>query len=60
MLVLVHYPRANDFSIADTGASWRYCLCPSLGEGVFCLDMGGPTFEPEADDFISFIANTVL
>ncbi len=51
---------ADAVAIADSGASWRYCLCPSLGEGVFCLDMGGPTFEPEADDFISFIANTVL
>lgn len=51
---------ADAVAIADSGASWRYCLCPSLGEGVFCLDMGGPTFEPEADDFISFVANTVL
>lgn len=50
---------ADAVAIADSGASWRYCLCPSLGEGVYCLDMAGPTFEPEADDFFSFVANTV-
>ena len=50
---------ADAVAIADSGASWRYCLCPSRGAGVFCLDMGGPTFEPEADDFFSFVANTV-
>ncbi len=50
---------ADAVAIADSGASWRYCLCPSLGEGVYCLDMAGPTFEPEADDFLSFVANTV-
>jgi hypothetical protein len=47
-------------AVADSGASWWYCLCPSLGDGVFCLDMGGPTFELEADDFLSFVAKTVL
>ncbi|TCQ10349.1 hypothetical protein C8J34_102759 [Rhizobium sp. PP-F2F-G36] len=50
---------ADAVSIADSGASWRYCLCPSLGDGVYCLDMAGPTFELEADNFFSFIANTV-
>ena len=46
-------------SLFRTGCLWRYCLCPSLGEGVYCLDMAGPTFEPEADDSLSFVANTV-
>ncbi|AIL99911.1 hypothetical protein CN138_25815 [Sinorhizobium meliloti] len=47
-------------AIGDSGASWRYCLCPSLGEAVFCLDMGGPTFETEAENFFSFVAETVI
>ena len=51
---------ADAVMIADSGFAWRYCLCPSLGEKVFCLDMGGPTFETEAEDFFSFVANTVL
>lgn len=50
---------ADAVAIADSGASWRYCLCPSLGDGVFCLDMCGPTFELEAEDFLSFVANTM-
>lgn len=51
---------ADAVTVADSGSSWRYCLCPSLGDGVFCLDMAGPTFELEADDFLSFVANTVF
>lgn len=47
-------------AIGDSGASWRYCLCPSLGGAVFCLDMAGPTFETQAEDFFSFVAQTVL
>ncbi|WP_075290350.1 SMI1/KNR4 family protein [Pararhizobium arenae] len=41
--------------IADSGATWRYCLCPSRGDAVFCLDMSGPRFEVEAEDFFSFV-----
>lgn len=47
-------------AVADGGASWWYCLCPSLGPGVFCLDMGGPSFELECDDFFSFAAQTLV
>lgn len=51
---------ADAIAVADSGASWWYCLCPSLGQGVFCLDMGGPSFEQESDDFFSFVASTVI
>lgn len=51
---------ADAIAVADCGASWWYCLCPSLGPGVFCLDMGGPSFEPEYDDFFSFVAGAVV
>ncbi|OAP42478.1 hypothetical protein AU381_14885 [Sinorhizobium glycinis] len=51
---------ADAITIADTGASWRYCLCPSFGEAVFCLDMAGPTFETVSESFLSFVADTVL
>jgi hypothetical protein len=51
---------ADAVMIADSGASWRYCLCPSLSEGVFCLDMGGPTFEIEAENFFSFVASILI
>ncbi|MBX5154979.1 SMI1/KNR4 family protein [Rhizobium lentis] len=51
---------ADAVSIADCGASWRYCLWPSSGGGVFCLDMAGPSFEPEADDFYSFVLTNVI
>ncbi|MGO4355139.1 hypothetical protein AB4Z25_24795 [Rhizobium sp. RAF36] len=51
---------ADAVAVADSGASWRYCLCPSLGPGVFCLDMSGPSFEPECDDFFSFAASTLI
>lgn len=47
-------------AIGDSGASWRYCLCPSLGEAVFCLDMAEPIFETEAENFFSFVAETVI
>ncbi|WP_038687567.1 SMI1/KNR4 family protein [Rhizobium etli] len=51
---------ADAIAVADSGASWWYCLCPSLGQGVFCLDMGGPSFEPESDNFFSFVAATMI
>lgn len=51
---------ADAVAVADAGASWRYCLCPSLGEGVFCLDMAGPTFGKEHDDFFTFVATNVI
>jgi len=51
---------ADAVAVADSGASWRYCLCPSVGSGVFCLDMAGPSFEPECDDFFSFAARTLI
>ena len=51
---------ADAVAVADSGASWWYCLCPSLGPGVYCLDMGGPSFEPEGDDFFSFAAGTLI
>ncbi|OWO92548.1 hypothetical protein B5E41_22615 [Rhizobium esperanzae] len=51
---------ADAVAIADCGASWRYCLSPSRGEGVFCLDMAGPQFEPETDDFFSFVLASVI
>ncbi|WP_428429012.1 hypothetical protein [Pararhizobium sp.] len=56
----VHAIPADAVLIADSGAAWRYCLCPSLGDGVFCLDMAGPTFDEEAEDFFSFVASTVI
>ncbi len=46
--------------IADSGASWRYCLCPSMGQAVFCLDMGPPLLETTAEDFFSFVASNVI
>ena len=51
---------ADALMIADAGMSWRYCLCPSMGHAVFCLDMGGPLFETEAEDFFSFVAITII
>ncbi|PST24217.1 hypothetical protein C7U60_09915 [Mesorhizobium plurifarium] len=51
---------ADAVAIGDSGATWRYCLCPELGEAVFCLDMAGPTFETEAENFFSFVAQTVM
>jgi len=47
-------------AIADSGASWRYCLCPSLSEEVFVFDMAGQTFDKEAPDFFSFVRDTLL
>ncbi len=41
--------------IADSGASWRYCLSPSKGNMVFCLDMSGPEFDEIEKDFFTFI-----
>ncbi|RVP15551.1 hypothetical protein CN085_10645 [Sinorhizobium meliloti] len=51
---------ADALAIGDTGASWRYCLCPSCGHAVFCLDMCGLAFETESENFFSFVANTVI
>lgn len=51
---------ADAVAVADSGASWWYCLCPSLGPGVFCLDISGPSFEQECDDFFSFAARTLI
>ena len=51
---------ADAIMIADPGASWRYCLCPSMGQAVFCLDMGPPLFETTAEDFFSFVASNVI
>jgi hypothetical protein len=51
---------ADAVAVADSGASWRYCLCPSLGEGVFCLDMSGPTFTKQHDDFFTFVATSMI
>ncbi len=50
---------ADALIVADSGASWRYCLCPSLGESVFCLDMAGPTFEIDSEDFFTFVARSL-
>lgn len=46
--------------IADSGASWRYCLCLSKPDRVFVVDMMGPTFETEATDFFTFVRNTLI
>lgn len=51
---------ADAVMIGDSGASWRYCLCPSIGEAVFCLDMGNAPFEVQYDNFFSFVADLVL
>lgn len=51
---------ADAVAVSDGGASWWYCLCPSLGSGVFCLDMGGPSFEQDCDDFFSFAMRTLI
>lgn len=48
------------FCIADSGASWRYCFGSQLGKTVYCFDMAGPTFEEEANDFFTFIDETIL
>lgn len=46
--------------IADVGASWRYCLCPSKGAAIFCLEMLGPEFVKCADGFYSFVLQEIL
>lgn len=46
--------------IADSGASWRYCLCPSVSGAVFVLDVAGPSFDQEAPDFTSFVCDTLI
>jgi len=51
---------ADAIMVADSAASWRYCLCPSLGDGVFCLDMAGPTFEIDSEDFFTFVARGLI
>jgi len=46
--------------IADSGASWRYCLCPALSDVVLIFDMARASFETEAEDFASFVRNTLI
>ncbi|MCR8825813.1 hypothetical protein [Pseudosulfitobacter koreensis] len=46
--------------VADSGASWRYCLRLSDPDTVFVADMMGPTFEPEASDFFTFVRKTLI
>lgn len=46
--------------IADSGASWRYCLRLSKPDTVYVADMLGPTFETEATDFFTFARNTLI
>lgn len=46
--------------IADSGASWRYCLRLSKPDTVYIADMLGPTFEIEASDFFTFVRNTLI
>ncbi|MBQ2260184.1 MAG: SMI1/KNR4 family protein [Loktanella sp.] len=46
--------------IADSGASWRYCVRLSKPDTVYIADMLGPTFDTEATDFFTFVRNTVI
>lgn len=42
-------------TIADTGASWSYCLSPDSGIGVLCFDMASSELLDEAETFFEFI-----
>ena len=46
--------------VADSGASWRYCLYLDGSDKVVCLDMVGADVMPESDDFLSFVEQNVF
>ena len=45
--------------VSDTGASWRYCFGPELGDKIYCFDNASLEFTVEADDFFSFLAKYI-
>lgn len=53
------FPR-DALVVADSGASWKYCLCLSDPDKVYVADMIGPTFETEASDFFTFVRETLI
>lgn len=50
----------NLVCVADTGASWRYCLNTGSGNEVVCLDLAGFIVSQESDNFFSFIQEQVF
>lgn len=50
----------NLVCVADTAASWRYCLDPGKSDGVYCFDMYGPHVTKDSDDFFAFIDHQIF